>query len=66
MKNFSELPFELEKIRAIVNFLDDAITNAVTYSPSEAGDQALCLVDLLQEHMDALMASVEGAGRNVA
>lgn len=66
MNNFSELPFELEKIRAIVNCLDDAVTNAVTYSPSEAGDQALYLVDLLRDHMDALMASVEGAGRNVA
>lgn len=63
MNNFFELSFELEKIRAIVNCLDDAITNAVTYSPSEAGNQALCLVDLLQERMDALIdsaANLEG------
>lgn len=59
MNNFFELPFELEKIRAIVNCLDGAITNAVSYSPSEAGDQALCLVDLLQQHIDALIDSTD-------
>lgn len=59
MNNFFELSFELEKIRAIVNCLDDAITNAVSYSPSEAGDQALCLVDLLQQHIDALIDSTD-------
>lgn len=32
--NTLELPFELEKIRALVNCLDDAITNAVTGNPS--------------------------------
>lgn len=54
-----ELSFELEKIRVLVNCLDDAITNAVTYDPSEAGDQALCLADLLQQHIDALIDSAD-------
>ena len=57
--NTLELPFELEKIRALVNCLDDAITNAVTGNPNEAGDQALCLVDLLQQHIDALIDSAD-------
>lgn len=54
-----KLQLELIKVRALVNCLDDAITNAVTYDPSEAGDQALCLVDLLQQHIDALIDSAD-------
>lgn len=61
-----ELSFELEKIRVLVNCLDDAITNAVTGTPSEAGDQALCLVDLLQQHIDALIAGAENLRGNIA
>lgn len=66
MNDFYAISLELCKIQAIVNCLDDAITNAVTYTPSDAGDQAICLVDLLQEHLDKLVASAEHSGRGAA
>lgn len=66
MNDFYAISLELCKIQAIVNCLDDAITNAVTYNPSDAGDQAICLVDLLQEHLDKLAAGVEHSGRGAA
>lgn len=55
----NDLSLELSKIQAIVKCLDDAITSAVTYDPSEAGDRAICLVDLLQQHIDALIDSAD-------
>lgn len=62
----SELCLSLCKVQALVNCLDDAITNAVTYNPSEAGERAVCLLDLLQEHLDKLAADVEHSGRGAA
>lgn len=66
MNDFYAISLELCKIQAIVNCLDDAITSAVTYTPSDAGDQAICLVDLLQEHLDKLVATAEHPGRGAA
>lgn len=66
MNDFYAISLELCKIQAIVNCLDDAITSAVTYTPSDAGDQAICLVDLLQEHLDKLVATAEHSGRDAA
>lgn len=60
------LTLELCKIQAIASCLDDAITAAVTYTPSEAGDQAVCLIDLLQEHLGKLLDSAEHSGRDAA
>ena len=66
MNDFYAISLELCKIQAIVNCLDDALTNAVTYTPSEAGERAVCLLDLLQEHLDKLAAGVEHSGRGAA
>lgn len=66
MNDFYAISLELNKIQAIVNCLDDAITNAVTYNPSEAGERAVCLLDLLQEHLNKLVADVEHSGRGAA
>lgn len=60
------LTLELCKIQAIASCLDDAITNAMTYNPSEAGDRAVCLLDLLREHLDKLLDGVEHPGRDAA
>lgn len=66
MNDFYAISLELCKIQAIVNCLDDAITNAVTYTPSEAGERVVCLLDLLQEHLDKLAAGVDHSGEGAA
>lgn len=66
MNDFYAISLELYKIQAIVNCLDDAITSAVTYTPSDAGDQAICLVDLLVEHMEAIVRMTEDQERGAA
>lgn len=63
--NAFKFRFELIKVCALVNCLDDAITNAVTYTPSEAGYQVLCLVDILQESLNTLINSAAHSERCV-
>lgn len=55
----SEFQFELFKVQTLVDCLDDKITAAVTNNPSEAGEQAIFLIDFLQEYMDSLIANAE-------
>lgn len=62
----SEIYLSLCKVRALVGCLDDAITNALTDNPSEAGERALCLVDLLVEHMDMIDRMMEDQERGAA
>ncbi|MCI8330428.1 MAG: hypothetical protein HFG02_12810 [Oscillibacter sp.] len=62
----SEIYLSLCKVRALVGCLDDAITNTVSGSPSEAGERAICLVDLLVEQVDAMAHMMEDQGRGAA
>lgn len=66
LSNLSAIAFELCKIQAIAKCLDDAITGAVEFNPSEAGERAVCLVDLLREHLDKLVADVDHSGEGAA
>lgn len=62
----SEIYLNLCRVRALVGCLDDAITNTVSGSPSEAGERAICLVDLLVEQVDAMAHMMEDQGRGAA
>ena len=62
----SEIYLSLCKVRALVGCLDDASTNTVSGSPSEAGERAICLVDLLVEQVDAMAHMMEDQGRGAA
>lgn len=62
----SEIYLSLCKIRALVGCMDDALTDALTDNPSEAGERALCLVDLLAEHMEAIVRMMEDQERGAA
>ena len=64
--DMSELCLSLCKVRALVSCLDDAITSAITDNPGEAGERALCLVDLLVEHMEAIVRMTEDQERGAA
>lgn len=59
---FAMVELELCKLQTLAHCLDDAITGAVNHNSSEAGERAVCLVDLLQEHIDKLAADVEYSG----
>ena len=52
----SEIYLSLCKIRALVG----------CDNPSEAGERALCLVDLLAEHMEAIVRMMEDQERGAA
>lgn len=62
----SEIYLSLCKVRALVSCMDDALTEALTDNPSEPGDRAVCLVDLLLEQVDAMARMMEGQERGAA
>ena len=62
----SELCLSLYKIRALVKCLDDALTDALVDNPGEAGERAVCLVDLLVEHMEMTVRMMEDQERGAA
>ena len=55
----SEICLSLCKVRALVGCMDDVLTEALMNNTSEAGERALCLVDLLVEHVDAIVRMME-------
>lgn len=62
----SEIYLSLCKVRALVGCMDDVLTEALTDNPSEAGERALCLVDLLSQQMEAIVRMMEDQERGAA
>ena len=50
-----EMSVELYKLKALVSCLEDKLVKA-DITMDEKGENVFCLVDLLQEHIDALIA----------
>ena len=49
-----EMSVELYKLKALASCLEDKLTKA-NIVMDEKGENVFCLVDLLQEHIDALI-----------